>query len=72
MAGEYPEGMREDAIGEDARTAHAEDHHRDEVGELVAAIRAQRSNRSAHLGPEPNQYIEDWLDQLSRNPADED
>jgi hypothetical protein len=48
----------------------AEDHHRDEVGELVAAIRAQRSNHAAHLAPEPNQYIEDWLAQLDRRNSD--
>jgi len=45
----------------------AEDHHRDEFSELVSAIRAQQSSHSAHLAPEPNQYIEDWLDQLNRS-----
>lgn len=59
--------MREDAVNEDERTAMAEDHHRDEFSELVSAIRAQRSSHSAHLAPEPNQYIEDWLDQLNRS-----
>jgi hypothetical protein len=59
--------MREDAITEDERPAKAEDHHRDEVGELVAAIRAQRPTQPAHVAPEPNQYVEDWLDQLNRN-----
>jgi hypothetical protein len=59
--------MREDASIEDERTAMAEDHHRDEVGELVARIRAQRSTHTAFLAPEPNQYIEDWLDQLNRS-----
>jgi hypothetical protein len=63
--------MQEDATSEDALTARAEDHHRDEVGELVAAIKAQRSNQSAHLEPEPNQYLEDWLDQFNRGKTDD-
>jgi hypothetical protein len=60
--------MPEDATSEDALTAQAEDHHRDEVGDLVAAIRAQRAHRSAHLASEPNEYVEDWLAEFDRDP----
>jgi hypothetical protein len=60
--------MPGEAISEDALTAQAEDHHRDEVGALVAAVRAQRANRPAHLAPEPNEYVEDWLAEFERDP----